>query len=195
MADLKKLRLKLNGSWLEVETRPDRILLDLLREDLGLTGTKKGCERGECGACTVIMNGKAVLACLIPALKADGAEILTVEGMAPKDRLHPLQQAFWEEGAVQCGYCTPGMLLSAKALVDENPEPGVEEVKKAISGNLCRCTGYTKIIGAVLAASEKMRERSPDSGACPGLRSGVHRNDGHESRGRPVEENEQEVPG
>jgi carbon-monoxide dehydrogenase small subunit len=186
MADLKKLRLKLNGSWQEVETRPDRILLDLLREDLGFTGTKKGCERGECGACTVIMDGKAVLACLIPALKADGAEILTVEGMAPKGRLHPLQQAFWEEGAVQCGYCTPGMLLSAKALLDENPEPGVEEVKKAISGNLCRCTGYTKIVEAILAASEKMRERRLDSGS--------HRNDGHDIGGRPVEETEQEAP-
>ena len=166
MGDLKKLRLKLNGSWLEVETRPDRSLLDLLREDLGFTGTKKGCERGECGACTVIMNGKAVLACLIPALKADGAEILTVEGMAPKDRLHPLQQAFWEEGAVQCGYCTPGMLLSAKSLLDENPAPRVEEVKEAISGNLCRCTGYTKIVEAVLSAAEKMRRinQEPCSG-------------------------------
>ena len=186
MADLKKLRIKLNGSWREVETRPDRILLDLLREDLGLTGTKKGCERGECGACTVVMNGKAVLACLIPAAKADGAEILTVEGMAQKDRLHPLQQAFWEKGAVQCGYCTPGMLLSAKALLDENPEPGVEEVKEAISGNLCRCTGYTKIIEATLAAAEKMHKRRLDSG--------FHRNDGRESQGRMVEKIEKEDP-
>jgi aerobic carbon-monoxide dehydrogenase small subunit len=186
MADLKKLRLKLNGSWQEVETRPDRILLDLLREDLGFTGTKKGCERGECGACTVIMDGKAVLACLIPALKADGAEILTVEGMASEDRLHPLQQAFWEEGAVQCGYCTPGMLLSAKALLDENPEPGVEEVKEAISGNLCRCTGYTKIVEAILSASEKMRKRHLDSG--------FHRSDGSDIGGRPVEETEREAP-
>jgi carbon-monoxide dehydrogenase small subunit len=158
MAKVKKLRLKLNGSWREVEARPDRILLDLLREDLGLTGTKKGCEKGECGACTVIMNGKAVLTCLIPALKADGAEILTVEGLALKDRIHPLQQAFWEEGAVQCGYCTPGMLLAAKAFLDENPEPSVEDVKEAISGNLCRCTGYTKIIRAIQAASEKIRK-------------------------------------
>ena len=166
MADRKKIRFKLNGSWREVETRPDRLLLDLLREDLGFTGTKKGCERGECGACTVIMDGKAVLACLVPALKADGAEILTVEGMASGDRLHPLQQAFWEKGAVQCGYCTPGMLLSAKSLLDENPAPGVEEVKEAISGNLCRCTGYTKIVEAVLAAAEKMRkpDQEPRSG-------------------------------
>jgi aerobic carbon-monoxide dehydrogenase small subunit len=160
MADVMKLRLKLNGTWREVETRPDRLLLDLLREDLGLTGTKKGCEEGECGACTVIMNGKAVVSCLIPAFKANGAEIMTVEGMAREGRLHPLQQAFWEEGAVQCGYCTPGMLLSAKALLDENPEPGVEEVKMAISGNLCRCTGYTKIIRAIQSAAEKMRNEN-----------------------------------
>jgi aerobic carbon-monoxide dehydrogenase small subunit len=158
MADAKKLRLKLNGRWCEVEARPDRILLDLLREDLGFTGTKKGCEQGDCGACTVIMNGRAVLSCLIPAFKADGAEILTVEGMAQGDQLHPLQQAFWEEGAVQCGYCTPGMLLSAKALLDEVPEPDVDEVKRAISGNLCRCTGYTKIIRAIQSAADKARK-------------------------------------
>ena len=152
-----KVRMRLNGSWVEAETRPDRILLDFIREDLGLTGTKKGCEEGECGACTILMNGKAVASCLIPALKADGTEILTVEGMGRKDRLHPLQQAFLEEGAVQCGYCTPGMLLSAKALLDENPEPTVEEVKEAISGNLCRCTGYTKIVRAIETASERIR--------------------------------------
>jgi carbon-monoxide dehydrogenase small subunit len=158
MAGSKRFRIKVNGSLREVVTQPDRLLLDLLREDLGLTGTKKGCEKGECGACTVLMNGKSVVSCLIPASKADGAEILTVEGMAQGDRLHPLQQAFWEEGAVQCGYCTPGMLISAKALLDENPEPSMEEVKRAISGTLCRCTGYTKIIQAILAASSKMRK-------------------------------------
>jgi carbon-monoxide dehydrogenase small subunit len=155
---MMKVRMKVNGNWVEAETRPDRILLDFIREDLGLTGTKKGCEEGECGACTILMNGKAVASCLIPALKADGAEILTVEGMGKKDRLHPLQQAFLEEGAVQCGYCTPGMLVSAKALLDENPEPTVEEVKEAISGNLCRCTGYTKIVRAIQVASGKMRK-------------------------------------
>ena len=155
---MMKVRMKVNGNWIEAETGSDRILLDFIREDLGLTGTKKGCEEGECGACTILMNGKAVASCLIPALKADGAEILTVEGLGKKDRLHPLQQAFLEEGAVQCGYCTPGMLLSAKALLDENPEPTVEEVKEAISGNLCRCTGYTKITRAVQVASEKMRK-------------------------------------
>lgn len=157
MANLRRLRLKLNGTWQEVETRPDRILLDFLREDLGLKGTKKGCEEGECGTCTVIMNGKAVLSCLIPAFKADGAEIFTVEGMAREDSLHPLQQAFWEEGAVQCGYCTPGMLLSAKALLDENPDPSLEDVKIGISGNLCRCTGYAKIVRAILVAAGKLR--------------------------------------
>ena len=151
-----------------------------------LYGDEKGLWSGECGACAVIMNGKPQLACLIPLLKADGAEILTIEGMAPEERLHPLQQAFWEEGAVQCGYCTPGMLLSAKALRDENPEPGVMEVKKAISGNLSRCTGYTKIIEATLAAAEKMRKRRLDSG--------LHRNDRHESRGQQAKETEQEVP-
>jgi aerobic-type carbon monoxide dehydrogenase small subunit (CoxS/CutS family) len=160
MAGAVKLRIKLNGTWREVETRPDRILLDLLREDLGLTGTKRGCEEGECGACTVVMNGKAVASCVLPALKADGAEILTVEGMAQGGQLHPLQQAFWEEGAVQCGYCTPGMLLSAKALLDENPDPQVEEIKTAISGNLCRCTGYSKIIRAIRKAAEKMIKKS-----------------------------------
>ncbi len=156
MVEAVKLRLKLNEIWREVETRPDRTLLDLLREDLGLTGTKRGCEGGECGACTVIMNGKAVASCLLPALKADGAEILTVEGMAQEGKLHPLQQAFWEEGAVQCGYCTPGILLSAKALLDENPKPQVEEIKVAISGNLCRCTGYSKILEAIQKAAEKI---------------------------------------
>jgi len=150
-----KVRINLNGNWVERETIPDRLLLDFLREDLGFTGTKKGCEEGECGACTVIMNGKTVLSCLTPALKADGAEILTVEGMAKGEKLHPLQEAYWEEGAVQCGYCTPGMLLSARVLLDENPAPSVKEVKEAISGNLCRCTGYSKIIRAIQVASEK----------------------------------------
>lgn len=161
MTEKHKIRLKVNGAWREVETRPDRLLLDLLREELGLTGTKKGCAEGECGACTVIMNGRPVLSCLIPAQKANGAEIITIEGLAEEGRLHPLQQAFLEEGAVQCGYCTPGMLLSAKALLDENPEPSIEDVKRAISGNLCRCTGYTKIVRAVRAAAEAMRGRDP----------------------------------
>ena len=153
-----KVRMRVNGNQVEREIPPDRLLVDFLREDLSLTGTKVGCEEGECGACTVIMNGKNVVSCLIPAVKADGAEILTVEGMASEAELHPIQQAFLEEGAVQCGYCTPGMVLSAKALLDENPAPTEEEVKRGISGNLCRCTGYTKIIRAVQAASERMQK-------------------------------------
>jgi aerobic-type carbon monoxide dehydrogenase small subunit (CoxS/CutS family) len=151
-----RIRVTVNGIEIDGEIPPDRLLLDWLREDLGLTGTKRGCEQGECGACTVIMDGRPVLSCLLPALKADGAELLTIEGMADQGRLHPLQEAFWEEGAVQCGYCTPGMLLSAKALLDENPDPSPEEIKKGISGNLCRCTGYVKIVRAVRVASEKM---------------------------------------
>ena len=161
---LSKIRMNVNGTWVEAETRADRMLLDFLREELGLTGTKKGCEEGECGACTILMNGKAVLSCLIPVFKADGAGILTVEGMAKGDRLHPLQQSFWEQGAVQCGYCTPGMLLSAKALLDEKPEPSLEEIKKAISGNLCRCTGYGSIVRAIQVGAEKMRQEKEGTG-------------------------------
>jgi carbon-monoxide dehydrogenase small subunit len=153
-----KVRMRVNGNQVEREIPADRLLVDFIREDLGLTGTKKGCEEGECGACTLIMNGKSVASCLVPAFKADGAEILTVEGLADDAQLHPLQQAFLEEGAVQCGYCTAGMLLSAKALLDENPNPTVQEVKKGLSGNLCRCTGYTKIIRAVQVVSEKMQK-------------------------------------
>ena len=154
-----KVRMRVNGNQVEREIPADRLLVDFIRDDLGLTGTKKGCEEGECGACTLIMNGKSVASCLVPAFKADGAEILTVEGLADDAQLHPLQQAFLEEGAVQCGYCTAGMLLSAKALLDENPNPTVQEVKKGLSGNLCRCTGYTKIIRAVQAASEMMQKK------------------------------------
>ena len=161
---LSKIRMNVNGTWVERKTRADRMLLDFLREELGLTGTKKGCEEGECGACTILMNGKAVLSCLIPVFKADGAGILTVEGMAKGDRLHPLQQSFWEQGAVQCGYCTPGMLLSAKALLDEKPEPSLEEIKKAISGNLCRCTGYGSIVRAIHVGAEKMRQEKEGTG-------------------------------
>jgi len=168
MAEKMKIKFRVNGAWREVETPPDRILLDLLREEMGLTGTKKGCGEGECGACTVIMNGRAVLSCLIPALKADGAEIMTIEGLAGEGRLHPLQQAFLEEGAVQCGYCTPGMLLTAKALLDENPKPSVEDVKRAISGNLCRCTGYQQIVQAIARAAAHWRSR-----AKPRTRAGV----------------------
>lgn len=153
------VRLNINGREYIVSVSPDRLLLDLLREDLGLTGTKRGCGEGECGSCTVIMNGRTVLSCLVPAIKADGTEILTVEGLAEGERLHPLQQAFWEKGAVQCGFCTPGMLLSAKVLLDKNQTPKIEEIKEAISGNLCRCTGYIKIFEAIKLASERINKR------------------------------------
>ncbi|AKX97415.1 (2Fe-2S)-binding protein [Neomoorella thermoacetica] len=150
-------KLKVNGREYQVEAPADITLLELLREYLGLTGTKEGCGKGECGACTVLLDGQAVNSCLIPAAKAEGAEVLTIEGLAsPDGKLHPLQEAFITEGAVQCGFCTPGMILSAKALLDSNPRPGREEIKMALSGNLCRCTGYAKIIAAVEKAAAVM---------------------------------------
>ena len=132
-------------------------LLDFLREDLGLKGTKRGCDSGQCGACTIIMDGKTMNACLVLAIQADGKEILTIEGLSSGGRLHPLQEAFVEEGAVQCGFCVPGMILSAKALLDEKKDPSEEEIREALSGNLCRCTGYVKIIKAVQKAATTMR--------------------------------------
>ncbi|AKX94783.1 nicotinate dehydrogenase small FeS subunit [Moorella thermoacetica] len=150
-------KLKVNGREYQVEAPADITLLELLREYLGLTGTKEGCGKGECGACTVLLDGQAVNSCLIPAAKAEGAEVLTIEGLAsPDGKLHPLQEAFITEGAVQCGFCTPGMILSAKALLDSNPRPGREEIKMALSGNLYRCTGYAKIIAAVEKAAAVM---------------------------------------
>jgi carbon-monoxide dehydrogenase small subunit len=150
------INLKINGEPYEVSIKPNMTLLDFLRDEIGLTGTKKGCDTGQCGACTVIFDGKPINSCLILAADANGKEILTVEGLNRNGKLHPLQEAFIQEGSVQCGYCTSGMLLSAKALLDENPAPGEEEVKKAIAGNLCRCTGYVRIVKAVLAAARKM---------------------------------------
>jgi len=141
--------MTLNGESVTVEVEPSDLLVDVLRDKLGLTGTKIGCNEGECGACTVIVDGRAVLACLLPAMKAHGQEVVTVEGLSHDDELHPLQQAFVEKGAVQCGYCTPGLLMSAKALLDENPKPSVEEIEEAIAGNLCRCTGYLQVIEAI----------------------------------------------
>jgi carbon-monoxide dehydrogenase small subunit len=145
----KTIKATVNGAKHTVSIPPDRLLLDMLREDLGLTGTKRGCGNGKCGACSIIMDGKLVDSCLVPAMKADGSEILTVEGLAGEGDLHPIQEAFLEKGAVQCGFCTPGMLLAAKSLLDQNPRPSIEEIKTTISGNLCRCTGYTKIIEAI----------------------------------------------
>lgn len=148
------LTMTLNGESVTVEVEPFEILVDVLRDKLGLTGTKIGCNEGECGACTVIMDGQAVLSCLLPAMKAQGREVVTIEGLSRDGELHPLQQAFVERGAVQCGYCTPGMIMSAKALLDENPQPNPDEIEEAIAGNLCRCTGYFQIVEAVEAAIE-----------------------------------------
>jgi len=151
------IQLEVNGEIHEVSVKANETLLDVIRYKLELTGTKKGCDTGQCGSCTILLDGKPVNSCLILAMEARGKEILTVEGLAKNGQLHPLQEAFVQEGAVQCGYCTPGMLLSAKALLDENPSPTEEEVKEAIAGNLCRCTGYVKIVTAILAGAEKMR--------------------------------------
>ncbi|KYH31941.1 nicotinate dehydrogenase small FeS subunit [Moorella mulderi DSM 14980] len=154
MKPVPRIKLKVNGQEYQVEVPADITLLELLREYLSLTGTKEGCGKGECGACTVLMDGQAVNSCLVPAAKAEGSEVLTIEGLAsPDGRLHPLQEAFISEGAVQCGFCTPGMIMSAKALLDQNPHPTREEIKVALSGNLCRCTGYAKIITAVEKAA------------------------------------------
>ena len=150
------INLKINGKTYELKVKPNILLLDLIRDEIGLTGTKRGCGTGECGACTVLMEGKPVNSCLVLAVEADGKNILTIEGLAENGKLHPLQEAFMEEGAVQCGFCTPGMILSAKALLDINPNPNEEEIKKAIAGNLCRCTGYTKIIKAIISAAKKI---------------------------------------
>ncbi len=151
------VRFTVNGAPAEVFVEPWRTLADVLREGIGLTGLKIGCDRGNCGACTVIMDGKAVRSCLVLAPQAEGKEIITIEGLSENGRLHPLQEAFMEHFAVQCGFCTAGMILSAKALLDENPDAGEEEIRKALKGNLCRCTGYKKVIEAILAAKEKMK--------------------------------------
>ncbi len=147
------LTMTVNGRAVTVEIEADELLVDVLRDRLGLTGTKIGCNEGECGACTVIMDGQAVLSCLTPALRAQGREITTIEGLSDGETLHPLQQSFIEHGAVQCGYCIPGFILSAKALLDQNPHPSREEIKEAIAGNLCRCTGYVKIVEAIEAVA------------------------------------------
>jgi carbon-monoxide dehydrogenase small subunit len=143
------LHLRVNGENKEVATEISKTLLEVLREDLDLTGTKHGCELGECGTCTVLMDGEPVLSCLILGVEAQGSEILTVEGLKQRDKPHPLQKAFADLGAAQCGYCTPGILVTAKALLEKNPHPTREQIREALAGNLCRCTGYTKILEAV----------------------------------------------
>lgn len=154
------IELKVNGELYALMVEPNRTLLEVLREDLGLTGAKKSCDKGTCGSCTVFLDGKPVPSCLVLAIEARGKDILTIEGLAVNGKLHPLQEAFIKHYAFQCGFCTPGMILAAKALLDENPEPTEEDVRKAISGNLCRCTGYVKIVDAVLAAAETMRKEA-----------------------------------
>jgi len=153
--DLLKIWFTLNGSKIKLKVKSNETLLDVLRHRLKLTGSKKGCNTGECGACTVLMNGIPVNSCLILAPKANGKDVLTIEGLGSPDMLHPLQEAFVKSNAVQCGFCSPGMIMSAKALLDENPNPTREDVQEAISGNLCRCTGYLPIIEAILEASRK----------------------------------------
>jgi aerobic-type carbon monoxide dehydrogenase small subunit (CoxS/CutS family) len=151
------LQFTLNGESVEVSFAPHKTLLEVLREDLGLIGTKHGCELGECGTCTVLIDGRPILSCLALGLDMEGRDVLTVEGMATGASLHPLQETFADLGAAQCGYCTPGFLLVAKALLDANPKPTLEEIKEELAGNLCRCTGYIKIFEAVELAAARMR--------------------------------------
>ncbi len=152
------IHFTINEKKVSLETKANRRLIDVLREDLKLTGTKEGCGIGECGACTVLFNGKAANSCLILAPQAEGAEIITIEGLAKEGKLHPLQENFLKLGAVQCGFCTPGMLMSAYALLQEKPQPTAEEVKEAIAGNLCRCTGYKQIVDAILNSQADLKK-------------------------------------
>ena len=151
------ITFSLNGELAEVAFAPHKTLLEVLREDLALTGTKHGCELGECGTCTVLVDGRSILSCLMLGLDAEGREVTTVEGMAENGQLHPLQDTFADTGAAQCGYCSPGFLLAAKELIDKNAKPSRDEIKEALSGNLCRCTGYIKIYEAVELAAARRR--------------------------------------
>ena len=153
----KLITVTINNKEYEIAVRPNLTLVDLLRYELGLTGTKKGCEVGECGTCTVIMDRKPVNSCLVLAVQADGRKITTIEGVETDKGLHPIQQAFVEKGAIQCGFCSPGMILSAKSLLESNIDPDENEIRAAISGNLCRCTGYQKIVEAIQSASKKLK--------------------------------------
>ena len=155
----KTISLTVNGESHTLEVDAKDLLLQVLRERLGLTGTKEGCGTGECGACTVLLEGEPVNSCLLLAVRADGKSVVTIEGLAENGKLHPLQQAFIDNGAVQCGFCAPGMLLSAKALLDRNPRPTEQDIREGISGNICRCTGYVKIVKAVKQAAGVMAEQ------------------------------------
>ncbi len=153
-----KVRFKLNGKWVEVDAKPNEILLDTLRLKLGVRSVKRGCETAECGACTVLLDGKPVYSCTILTPMVEGKEVITVDYLAETGEIQPLMEAFAEHGAVQCGFCTPGFILTAYAFLKQNPRPSEWEVRKAVEGNLCRCTGYQKIIEAILDAAEKMRK-------------------------------------
>lgn len=155
---MQKLNFNINGKDASLEVSADAILSKVIREQLSLTGTKQGCMEGECGACTILLDGKPVLSCLIPAMKANGKKIITIEGLTENGELHPIQEAFMEAGAVQCGYCTPGVILSAKALLDMEEMPSEEYIKEELSGHLCRCTGYVQIIDAVKLAAQKLKK-------------------------------------
>lgn len=155
--EMREIKFTLNGKSCEVAVKPWRTLLEMIREDLHLTGTKEGCGEGECGSCTVIMGGKTVNSCLVPAMEADDQEIITIEGLADGENLHPIQKAFVNKSGMQCGFCTPGMIMSAKVLLEKTPSPSEEEIREGIAGNFCRCTGYTKIIESIQAVSETMK--------------------------------------
>lgn len=154
----QEIKVTINGELNRFLIRTNTFLLDFLRDELGLTGAKRGCNKGECGSCTVLLDGRPVRSCLFPAVMADGRQVVTIEGLEePGGKLHPLQEAFIQQGAIQCGFCTPGMILTAKGLLDENPNPAEEEIRRAISGNICRCTGYVKIIDAIRTVARKKR--------------------------------------
>ena len=153
------IHINVNGRGYDIEVNPWRTLLEVLRDQLNLTGTKQSCAEGHCGVCTILIDGEAVNACLVPALEAHGSDILTIEGLSEDGTLHPIQEAFVNYGAVQCGFCTPGMIMATKAFLEENADPSDEEIKKALAGHLCRCTGYVQIIEAVRAAANEMKKK------------------------------------
>ncbi|UCD71655.1 MAG: (2Fe-2S)-binding protein [Syntrophobacterales bacterium] len=157
MVGYRRIVVKVNGVQYEREVEPRRLLVDFLRDDLELIGTHVGCEHGICGACTVLFNGRTARSCLMFAVQADGAEVMTVESLAENGKLHPIQEAFREHHGLQCGFCTPGMLMTTYEFLNENPDPSEEEVRKAISGVLCRCTGYKQVIDSVMAAAAEMK--------------------------------------
>lgn len=159
MTDSRRIALKVNGVDYERWVEPRRLLVDFLRDDLELVGTHIGCEHGICGSCTVLFNGRAVRSCLMFAVQADGADIMTVEGLADAEQLHPIQEAFREKHGLQCGYCTPGMLMTAYEFLNENPNPSEEDVRKSMSGVLCRCTGYKQVVDSVMEAAQQMRNK------------------------------------